>query len=82
MKSNSELRFAVLIDAENVPPSNIKGVLEEIAKYGIPTLKRIGLEGCPSGKCHNPYSAVQLYVGKKFFGLGHDYRRNGHPIFQ
>lgn len=41
MKDNSELRFAVLIDAENVPYSNVKGILEEIAKYGIPTIKRI-----------------------------------------
>ncbi len=41
MKSSSELRLAVLIDAENVPYSNIKGILEEIAKYGIPTIKRI-----------------------------------------
>jgi uncharacterized LabA/DUF88 family protein len=41
MKENSELRLAVLIDAENVPYSNIKGILEEIAKYGIPTIKRI-----------------------------------------
>ncbi|MCX7711566.1 MAG: NYN domain-containing protein [Clostridia bacterium] len=38
---NQELRLAVLIDAENVPYSNIKGVMEEIAKYGIPTIKRI-----------------------------------------
>lgn len=36
-----ELRLAVLIDAENVPHSSIKGVMEEIAKYGIPTIKRI-----------------------------------------
>lgn len=40
MESN-ELRLAVLIDAENVPHSNIKAVMEEIAKYGIPTIKRI-----------------------------------------
>ena len=38
---NSELRLAVLIDAENVPYHNVKGMLEEIAKYGIPTIKRI-----------------------------------------
>ena len=37
----NELRLAVLIDAENVPHSNIKEVMEEIAKYGIPTIKRI-----------------------------------------
>lgn len=41
MKDDSELRIAVLIDAENVPYSNVKGILEEIAKYGIPTIKRI-----------------------------------------
>lgn len=41
MKDSSELRFAVLIDAENVPYSNVKGILEEIAKYGTPTIKRI-----------------------------------------
>jgi len=38
---NTELRLAVLIDAENVPYSNVKGVMAEIAKYGIPTIKRI-----------------------------------------
>lgn len=37
----NELRLAVLIDADNVPYSNIKGIMEEIAKYGTPTIKRI-----------------------------------------
>lgn len=36
-----ELRLAVLIDAENVPSNNIKEMMEEIAKYGTPTFKRI-----------------------------------------
>lgn len=36
-----ELKLAVLIDADNVPYSNIKGMMEEIAKYGTPTTKRI-----------------------------------------
>ena len=36
-----DIRLAVLIDADNVPYSNIKGVMEEIAKYGTPTFKRI-----------------------------------------
>ena len=36
-----DLRFAMLIDADNVPYSNIKGMLEEIAKYGTPTFKKI-----------------------------------------
>ena len=34
-------RLAVLIDADNVPYSNIKEMLEEIAKNGTPTIKRI-----------------------------------------
>jgi uncharacterized LabA/DUF88 family protein len=38
---SGEMRFAVLIDAENVPYCNIKGIMEEIAKYGTPTIKRI-----------------------------------------
>lgn len=33
--------MAVLIDADNVPSANIKAMLEEIAKYGTPTFKRI-----------------------------------------
>jgi uncharacterized LabA/DUF88 family protein len=36
-----ETRLAVLIDAENITHTNIKGILEEIAKYGTPTIKRI-----------------------------------------
>jgi len=40
-ESKKELKLAVLIDADNVPYSNIKGMLEEIAKYGTPTTKRI-----------------------------------------
>lgn len=36
-----ELKLAVLIDADNVPYSNVKEMFEEIAKYGTPTFKRI-----------------------------------------
>jgi hypothetical protein len=36
-----DLRLAVLIDADNVPYANVKGMFEEIAKYGTPTFKRI-----------------------------------------
>ncbi|MCL2002584.1 MAG: NYN domain-containing protein [Oscillospiraceae bacterium] len=38
---NQDLRLAVLIDADNVPRKYIKPVMEEIAVYGNPTLKRI-----------------------------------------
>jgi uncharacterized LabA/DUF88 family protein len=37
----NNLRLAVLIDAENVPRNCIKSVMEEIAIYGTPTIKRI-----------------------------------------
>ena len=36
-----ELKLAVLIDADNVPYSNVKGMMEEIANFGTPTTKRI-----------------------------------------
>lgn len=36
-----DLRLAVLIDADNIPYSSIQGMLEEMAKYGNPTFKRI-----------------------------------------
>ncbi len=36
-----DLRLAVLIDADNVPYSKIKEMLEEVAKNGTPTIKRI-----------------------------------------
>ncbi len=41
MKENKEVRIAVLIDADNIPSTNIKEMMEEIAKYGTPTFKRI-----------------------------------------
>lgn len=37
----NDLKLAVLIDADNVPYANVKEMLEEIAKYGTPTFKRI-----------------------------------------
>ncbi len=41
MKESNDLKLAVLIDADNIPYSNIRGMLSEIAKLGIPTIKRI-----------------------------------------
>ncbi|PZX94224.1 Maebl [Flavobacterium aquariorum] len=40
-QNTKELKLAILIDADNVPYSNVKGMMEEIAKYGTPTTKRI-----------------------------------------
>jgi len=41
MRETNDLKLAVLIDADNIPYSNIKGMLDEIAKLGVPTIKRI-----------------------------------------
>ncbi|MEW4924238.1 NYN domain-containing protein [Algibacter sp. 2305UL17-15] len=35
------LNFAVLIDGDNIPSAYVKEMMEEIAKYGNPTIKRI-----------------------------------------
>ena len=36
-----DLKLAVLIDGDNIPSAYIKEMMEEIAKYGNPTVKRI-----------------------------------------
>src|SRR6187431_2950501 len=41
MDNAKDLRLAILIDADDVPSRLINGILEEIAKYGVPTFKRI-----------------------------------------
>jgi uncharacterized LabA/DUF88 family protein len=41
MIEKKDLNLAVLIDADNIPHSNIKEMLDEIAKLGVPTIKRI-----------------------------------------
>lgn len=38
---DSDLRFAILIDADNVSDKYIKIILEEVANSGIATYKRI-----------------------------------------
>jgi len=37
----ADIKIAVLIDADNVPSIQVKEMMEEIAKYGNPTIKRI-----------------------------------------
>ncbi|MDL2214655.1 NYN domain-containing protein [Dysgonomonas sp. OttesenSCG-928-M03] len=41
MKERKDLKLAVLIDADNIPYGYIKGMLDEVTKIGIPTIKRI-----------------------------------------
>lgn len=68
MESPKELKLAVLIDADNVPYSNIKGMLEEVAKYGTPTFKRIygdwtkpTLSGWKTVLLENAITPIQQY---------------------
>jgi uncharacterized protein (TIGR00288 family) len=37
----NELKLAVLIDGDNIPSKYVKEMMEEVTKYGTPTLKRI-----------------------------------------
>lgn len=68
MNNNTDLKLAVLIDADNVPYSNIKGMMEEIARYGTPTFKRIygdwtkpTLSGWKTVLLENAINPVQQY---------------------
>jgi len=68
MTNIEDLRLAVLIDAENVPYKNIRGILEEVAKYGTPTLKRIygdwtnsSLAGWKNSLLENAITPIQQY---------------------
>ena len=38
---NSQQNLAVLIDGDNIPSAHVKEMMEEIAKYGNPTIRRI-----------------------------------------
>jgi hypothetical protein len=68
MPTFNDLRLAVLIDADNIPYSNVKGMMEEIAKYGTPTFKRIygdwtmpTVAGWKSVLLENAIAPVQQY---------------------
>lgn len=68
MQTLNDLRLAVLIDADNIPFTNVKGMLEEIAKYGTPTFKRIygdwtrpTVAGWKSVLLENAITPVQQY---------------------
>ncbi len=68
MNSNKDLRLAVLIDADNIPYSNVKGMMEELAKYGTPTFKRIygdwtkpTLSGWKTVLLENAITPIQQY---------------------
>lgn len=69
-----DLKLAVLIDGDNVPSAYVKEMMEEIAKYGNPTIKRIygdwtkpGLSKWKGILLENAITPIQQYgytVGK------------------
>ncbi len=68
METKQDLKLAVIIDADNVPSGNVKGMMEEIAKYGVPTFKRIygdwtkpNLAGWKTVLLENAITPVQQY---------------------
>jgi len=68
METGHDLKLAVVIDADNVPFVNVKGMMEEIAKYGVPTFKRIygdwtkpNLAGWKSVLLENAITPIQQY---------------------
>lgn len=63
-----EDKLAVLIDADNVPYANVKEMMEEIAKNGTPTIKRIyadwtkpTLSGWKNVLLENAITPIQQY---------------------
>lgn len=68
MKENKDLNLAVLIDADNIPYANIQGMLDEIAKFGTPTIKRIygdwtrpGINGWKKPLLEHAITPIQQY---------------------
>lgn len=68
MNTNTENKLAVLFDADNVPYSHVKQMLDEITKYGNPTIKRIygdwtkpSISGWKSVLLENAIIPVQQY---------------------
>jgi uncharacterized LabA/DUF88 family protein len=68
MQALKELRLAVLIDADNIPSRHVNAMMEEIARYGTPTFKRIygdwtkpNLAGWKQVLLENAITPVQQY---------------------
>lgn len=65
---NGNWKVAVLIDADNVPRDCIKSVMEEVAIYGVPTIKRIygdwtspNVSGWKTALLENAITPIQQY---------------------
>ena len=68
LTTHTNLRLAVLIDADNVPRDSLKSAMEEIAIYGTPTIKRIygdwtspNVGGWKQSLLENAVTTIQQY---------------------
>lgn len=68
MREIKDLKLAVLIDADNIPHANVKGMLDEISKFGIPAIKRIygdwtkpTVSGWKPALLHHAITPIQQY---------------------
>lgn len=67
MANNDVLRLAVLIDADNASAAVAKELLEEVAKYGSPTIKGLLTHAIKETLRDNgwaPLSAVGTFISK------------------
>lgn len=74
MSTNKENKLAVLFDADNVPYSRVREMLDEVAKYGNPTIKRIygdwtkpSVSGWKSVLLENAITPVQPHYTKCWY---------------
>lgn len=66
-----DIKFALLIDSDNISADYIKIILDELSKYGTVTYKKNlwgldpfqfkQMEGCAVSQFHQPGTAIQLY---------------------
>ena len=88
---DSDLRFAILIDADNISEKYIKVVLQEVANAGTATYKRIygdwtsprlaSWKSCLLDNSIDPDAAVQLHVRQERDRFGDHHRCHGYSVF-
>ncbi len=79
----NQAKLAVLIDADNTQAAIIEGLLNEVTKYGIASVKRIYGDWTSTHlrTCYTADSAVFVYVRKERHRQRNDYRRDGFALY-
>ena len=92
MPAPENVRLAVLIDADNTSPKHAEALLEEVAKYGVPTVKRAygdwtnthlsgWMKKVPKYAVQ-PMLQVANTTGQELHRLGADHRRDGPALLR